>query len=153
MNNYRPISILPALSKILKKAVATQLTKHLESNTHLHPLQFGFRAKFSTESANCFLLEQIKSYIDKGNLVGAVFLDLKKAFDTVNHNVLLSTINQGIFLNQNWNSTGVGVRTNTHSVCLLMTSLIHAKGLTFKCMQMMRLFMPMVKQLLQSPMS
>ena len=78
LNNYRPISIVPALSKILEKAVATQLMEHLESNTHFHPLQFGFRAKYSTESANCFLLERIKSSIDKGNLVGEVFLDFKK---------------------------------------------------------------------------
>lgn len=64
-HNYRPIAILPAVSKILEKAVADQLVEHLESNQLLHPQQFGFRQKYSTETANCFLLEKIKNCQDK----------------------------------------------------------------------------------------
>lgn len=67
MNNYRPISILPVLSKISEKCVAEQLTEHLNSSPFkLHSMQFGFRANHSTETANCFLVENIKSKLDKG---------------------------------------------------------------------------------------
>lgn len=86
-SNYRPISILPIVSKITEKVVCDQLVSHLnEGEFTLHPMQFGFRKHHSTETANCFFVEQIKSLLDKGGVVGDVFLDFKKAFDTVNHN-------------------------------------------------------------------
>lgn len=81
MCNYRPISILPILSKLIdKKVVAAQLADHLEAYQLLHPQQFGFRAGYSTEIANCCFIENIKKSLDRGQVVGALFLDLKKAF-------------------------------------------------------------------------
>ena len=65
---------------------------YLDNNNLLHSNQFGFRPKCSTELANCYLLENIKSFLDRGNVVGAVFVDLKKAFDTVNHDILHGSI-------------------------------------------------------------
>ena len=60
MCNYRPISILPILSKVIEKVVASQLMEHLEDQELLHPQQFGFRAGYSTEIANCCFVENAK---------------------------------------------------------------------------------------------
>lgn len=76
MSVNRPISILPSVSKIAEKWISEQITFHLNATS------FGFRKHHSTETANCFLLENIKSKLDQGGVVGAVFLDLKKAFES-----------------------------------------------------------------------
>lgn len=75
--NYRPVSILPVFSKVLERVVSNQLTAFIKTNNLLNPLQFGFRPQHSTETANCFLVEQFKLAVDRGEIIGAVFLDLK----------------------------------------------------------------------------
>ncbi len=84
-SNYIPISILPIVSKVAEKLMAAQITNYLNNSYFaLYPMQFGFSANYSTEMANCYFTEKVKSLLDKGGVVGAVFLDLRKAFDTLN---------------------------------------------------------------------
>ena len=80
-------------------------------------MQFGFRSNHSTETANCFLIENIKITLDKGGIVGAVILDLKKAFGTVDHEVLLSKHSYSNFsgdANKWMKSYFTGRKQNTH---------------------------------------
>ena len=90
--NYRPVSVLPVLSKILEKAVNSKLLSYLEKNKLLTELQFGFRKQRSTKMAATYLRDQIRREMSNGNMVGAVYLDLSKAFDTMGHDLLINKL-------------------------------------------------------------
>ena len=88
MGNCCPISILPVLSKVLEGAVHIQLYKYLQQNKILSPY-CRFRKCHSTEFAALSFSDNIRKNMDQGQLNGGVFIDLRKAFDTVDHAVLL----------------------------------------------------------------
>ena len=92
MSNYRPISILPAVSKILERAVQLQLTKYLHEHKLLSPYQNGFRKMHSTELTVISLTDTIRRNIDQSQLTGTVFIDMSKAFDSINHVLLLEKL-------------------------------------------------------------
>ena len=86
--NYRPISVLPILSKVAERAVQTQLMEFLETNNLIDVGQYGYRKMRSTEEAVIKLCDDIRYQANNGLLVGAVFVDLSRAFDTLSHSNL-----------------------------------------------------------------
>ena len=89
VNNWRPISLLPLPGKLLEKSVHTQLIEHLTLQNILDKNQAGFRKGVSTTSTIAKLTDDIYSAINNSELTLAVFIDFKKAFDTLDHNILL----------------------------------------------------------------
>ena len=87
-SSHRTISVLPAISRLFERLVYDQLYQHLNSNNLLGKQQSGFRTLHSTLTCLLKSIDDCYSGLDKGQLVGVVLMDLKNAFDTVNHNIL-----------------------------------------------------------------
>ena len=95
--NYRPISLLPCFNKIFEKLIDKRLRDFLEVNNILYEHQFGFRKGHSTTLALIEATNNLHKHLDNNEYVLGLFLDLKKAFDTVDHNILLEKLeNYGI---------------------------------------------------------
>ena len=94
IDNYRPITILPTVSEILEKCVHSQLMKYLEDNKFLSLNSFGFCSKRSTELATVLFVDNIRKAMDKGEMTGAVYIDLSKAFDTIGYTAILTKLEE-----------------------------------------------------------
>ena len=89
LSNYRPVSVLPCFSKMLERIMYTRLYNHLQENKILYSKQFGFQRGHSTDYAIIELVEQIYQNFEENKCTLGVFIDLEKAFDTVDHKILL----------------------------------------------------------------
>ena len=88
--NYRPISLLPILSKLFEKIIHGQTKDYLDQNNILYKYQSGFRTKHSTDTCLSLLNDKILTGIDNGMLTGMILIDLQKAFDTIDHEIFFS---------------------------------------------------------------
>ena len=93
LSNYRPISIFPAFSKILEHLVYNRLYKFLTKHKVLSKSQFGFRNNHSTEHAIINLVDTLIGHLKQKSHPVGIFMDLSKAFDTLNHAILLQKLN------------------------------------------------------------
>ena len=89
LSNYRPIALLPSISKIFEKAILAQLTEYLENYSIIHPHQYGFRKFHSTEYAALHLADYINYEMDRGKTTTNLYFDFSYAFDTLVHSLLL----------------------------------------------------------------
>ena len=86
-NNYRPISVLSQFSKILENLFYERLKTYIDKHVLLSDNQYGFRSNRSTSLALLELVEKITKSIDDGKYTIGIFIDIKKAFDTIDHNI------------------------------------------------------------------
>ena len=126
--NYRPISLLSVFNKLLEKLIYNRLINFIDKNSIFFNKQFGFRAKHSTNHAILCIIDRIQKAIDDRNYSCGIFLDFSKAFDTINHNILIRKLQhygvRGLALdwfisylsNRNQVVTGNGVQSELLSV-------------------------------------
>ena len=117
-SNYRPISLLSIFNRLFEKVMYSRLMDFIEKNNILSDSQYGFRKRHSTHHAVLDIIDQIHSNLDSKLYTCAIFLDLKKAFDTVNHEILLKKLYlygiRGCV--QDWFASYLSNRTQTTSI-------------------------------------
>ena len=130
---YRPISVISSVMKILERLIHDQLFSFLQVNNILAQEQSGFTPRHSTHTAlldvTDFLLEQI----DNGNYTVAVFLDLKKAFDTVNHTILLQNFKALVSAVWSWTGSVLTYQKENKLPKLVTNFQIFLKPLILEC--------------------
>ena len=127
INNYRPISLLATTSKIIEKLINIQIIEYFNANSLFSKFQFGFRKLHDTQDANALLLENIYKYINEKSNVVVTFLDLKKAFDSVDQNLLLKKLKFYGFDNSSieWMSSYLLNRTQSVTYNNITSSSLH----------------------------
>ena len=93
INNYRPISILSTINKIFEKILYSRLISYIDKFQILYKYQYGFRKKYSTEQSLIEFVDQVRLSLDKQEMTCGIFIDLTKAFDTFNHQILIQKLN------------------------------------------------------------
>ena len=91
-SNYRPISLLPLISRIIQKLIHEQTSSFLSNNEILYNYQSGFSKNHLTDSCLTFLHDKILKGFDKGLMTGMILIDLQKIFDTIDHDILLKNL-------------------------------------------------------------
>ena len=90
--NYRPISVLPSISKVIERVMHSQVEKYFSENNLFFENQYGFRKSHSTELSALELINRVLTCMDNREIPLAIFIDLSKAFDTIDHKILLSKL-------------------------------------------------------------
>ena len=89
MSNYRPISLLPTISKILERVIHDRIYEYFNNFNLLAEQQYGFRKRHSTEYAAIQLIDHVSKQMENGKTPGCLYIDLSKAFDTLAFDILL----------------------------------------------------------------
>lgn len=111
-SNFRPVSLLPILSKVLEKVVALQLYDYLDKNNLFSNSQHGFRKKLSTETALNVIMEDVFDNVDKNKITLLTLCDLSKAFDSVSHKILLKKL-ELLHIDKSWFENYLSERTQS----------------------------------------
>jgi hypothetical protein len=115
LENYRPISVLPTISKVIEKAICNQLHQYFKENNLYFNSQYGFRESHSTENAVLEVIDRVIFSMDEGKLPLNVFMDLSKAFDTIDHAIDASILKITLTLASNHSCRACHVTHPMHS--------------------------------------